>query len=223
MHILVVVDEKRFADLIVRGLIEDNFTATAIENGADGLELAMSEHYDLIILDSMLSDMNYLEFLKRLRLKMKGTSVLLLTTPGDVEDRTKRSQFGAADYLIRPFSLSELLACVHTILRRGMDRSAEIIRVGDLEIDFPGYCVMRTGKRVYLTQKEFAILALLARRHGEVLSRTRIAERIWDTDFYSESNLVDVHMHRLRTKVGNSLGRKLIHTVRGIGYVLEQR
>jgi two-component system copper resistance phosphate regulon response regulator CusR len=222
VHILVIVNEKRFADIVVRGLIEDNFSATTVENGPDGLELVMNKEYDLIILDSMLSDMNSLEVLKRLRHKMKRTSVLLLTTQSEVEDRAKRLQFGASDYLIRPFSLSELLACVHTILRR-MDRTPEIVRVGDLEIDFPGYCVMRTGKRVYLTQKEFAILALLARRHGEVLSRTRIAERIWDTDFCGDSNVVDVHMHRLRMKVGNSLGKKLIHTVRGIGYVLEQR
>jgi two-component system, OmpR family, copper resistance phosphate regulon response regulator CusR len=223
VHILVIVDEKRMENLIVRGLVEDKFTVSTVSTGRNKLEFDTSMEYDMVILDSTLSGWDPWEVLRRLHDKMRRTSVLLLTVQSDVDDPTKRSRFGAADYLTKPFSLADLLARVDTILRRGMDRPPDIVRIGDLEIDFPGYRVMRTGRRVELTPKEFAILALLARRHGEVLSRTRIAERIWDTGLNSETNVVDVHMHRLRSKVDNSSGKKLIHTVRGIGYVLEQR
>jgi two-component system copper resistance phosphate regulon response regulator CusR len=223
MHILIIEDEKKTANFISRGLIEDNFTADAIENGRDGLELAMNREYDLIILDVMLPGMDGWEVLKRLRDRGNETPVLLLTVLNDVEDRIRGLQLGADDYLAKPFSFSELLARIHTILRRGPVRTPEVLRVGDLEIDFPAHRVMRAGKRIDLTPKEFALLSLLARRSGEVLSRTRIAERIWDMDFESETNVVDVHMRRLRIKVDDPFETKLIHTVRGMGYVLELR
>ena len=223
MHILIIEDEKKTSNFISRGLTEDNFTTDVIENGRDGLELAMKREYDLIILDVMLPGIDGWEVLKRLRERGNETPVLLLTVLNDVEDRVRGLQLGADDYLSKPFSFSELLARIHTILRRGPVRTPEVLRIGDLEIDFPAHRVMRAGKRIDLTPKEFALLSLLARRNGEVLSRTRIAERIWDIDFESETNVVDVHMRRLRIKVDDPFETKLIHTVRGMGYVLELR
>jgi two-component system, OmpR family, copper resistance phosphate regulon response regulator CusR len=223
MHILIIEDEKKTSNFISRGLTEDNFTTDVIENGRDGLKLAMEREYDLIILDVMLPGMDGWEVLKRLRDNGNETPVLLLTVLNDVDDRVKGLRLGADDYLTKPFSFSELLARIHTILRRGPVRTPEVLRVGDLEIDFPAHKVLRAGKRIDLTPKEFALLSLLARRSGEVLSRTRIAERIWDIDFESETNVVDVHMRRLRLKVDDPFETKLIHTVRGMGYVLEVR
>ena len=223
MHILIIEDEVKTAKFVSRGLMEDNFTADLIENGRDGLELAMNREYDLIILDVMLPGIDGWEVLKRLRERGNETPVLLLTVLNDVEDRVRGLQLGADDYLTKPFSFSELLARIHTILRRGPVRTPEVLRVADLEIDFPAHRVLRAGKRIDLTPKEFALLSLLARRSGEVLSRTRIAERIWDIDFESETNVVDVHMRRLRIKVDDPFETKLIHTVRGMGYVLEAR
>jgi two-component system, OmpR family, copper resistance phosphate regulon response regulator CusR len=223
MHILIVEDEKKTAAFICRGLTEDNFTVDTVENGRDGLELAMTREYDLIILDVMLPGMDGWEVLKRLRDRGKETPVIMLTVLNGVDDRIKGLKLGADDYLAKPFAFSELLARIHTILRRGPVRTPEVLRVADLEIDFPAHRVMRCGKRVDLTPKEFSLLSLLARRSGEVLSRTRIAERIWDIDFESDTNVVDVHMRRLRLKVDDPFETKLIHTVRGVGYVLELR
>jgi two-component system, OmpR family, copper resistance phosphate regulon response regulator CusR len=223
MHILIIEDEEKTGNFISRGLIEDNFTADVIKNGRDGLELSMTREYDLIILDVMLPGLDGWEVLKRLRERGNQTPVLLLTVLNDVDDRVRGLQLGADDYLTKPFSFSELLARIHTILRRGPVRTPDVLRIGDLEIDFPAHRVMRAGKRIDLTPKEFQLLSLLARRSGEVLSRTRIAERIWDIDFESETNVVDVHMRRLRLKVDDPFEIKLIHTVRGMGYVLEIR
>jgi two-component system, OmpR family, copper resistance phosphate regulon response regulator CusR len=171
----------------------------------------------------MLPGLDGWEVLKRLRERGNQTPVLLLTVLNDVDDRVRGLQLGADDYLTKPFSFSELLARIHTILRRGPVRTPDVLRIGDLEIDFPAHRVMRGGKRIDLTPKEFSLLSLLARRSGEVLSRTRIAERIWDIGFESETNVVDVHMRRLRLKVDDPFETKLIHTVRGMGYVLELR
>lgn len=223
MHILVVEDEKKTAAFISRGLAEENYTVDTTENGREGLELALNREYDLIILDVMLPGMDGWEVLKRLRERGKDTPVLLLTVLSQVEDRVKGLQLGADDYLTKPFAFSELVARIQTILRRGPVRTADVLKVGDLEIDFPAHRVTRGGKRIDLTPKEYALLSLLARRTGEVLSRTRIAERIWDIDFESDTNVVDVHMRRLRIKVDDPFETKLIHTVRGIGYVLELR
>jgi len=223
MHVLIIEDEKKTAAFISRGLSEEHYTTDVIENGRDGLELAMTRDYDLILLDVMLPGIDGWEVLKRLRDRGNETPVLLLTVLNDVDDRVRGLQLGADDYLAKPFAFSELLARIQTILRRGPVRTSEVLRVADLEIDFPAHRVTRGGKRIDLTPKEFALLSLLARRTGEVLSRTRIAERIWDMDFESETNVVDVHMRRLRIKVDDPFETKLIHTVRGIGYVLELR
>ena len=223
MHILVVEDEKKTAAFIKKGLTEENFTVDVSENGRDGLDLALNREYDLILLDVMLPGIDGWEVLKRLRDRGKETPVIMLTVLGEVEDRVKGLELGADDYLTKPFAFTELLARIHTILRRGPVRTSEVLRVGDLEIDFMAHRVTRGGKRIDLTPKEFALLSLLARRSGEVLSRTRIGERIWDIGFESDTNVVDVHMRRLRAKVDDPFEIKLIHTVRGIGYVLELR
>jgi two-component system copper resistance phosphate regulon response regulator CusR len=223
MHILIVEDEKKTASFISRGLTEENFTTDVAENGLTGLDLAMKREYDLIILDVMLPGIDGWEVLKRLRERGNKTPVLYLTVLDGVDDRVRGLKLGADDYLVKPFSFSELLARMHTIIRRGPLRTPDVLRVGDLEIDFPAHRVTREGKRVDLTPKEFALLSLLARRSGEVLTRTRIAERIWDIGFESDTNVVDVHLRRLRLKVDDPFEKKLIHTVRGIGYVLEER
>jgi two-component system, OmpR family, copper resistance phosphate regulon response regulator CusR len=223
MHILIIEDEKKTAAFVKKGLVESNFTIDTSENGRDGLELALNREYDMILLDVMLPGIDGWEVLKRLRAKGKQTPVLLLTALSDVEDRVKGLGFGADDYLVKPFAFSELLARIYTILRRGPIRAPEVLKVGDLEIDFPAHRVTRAGKRIDLTPKEFALLSLLARHSGQVLSRTRIGERIWDIGFDSDTNVVDVHMRRLRAKVDDPFEQKLIHTVRGIGYVLEER
>lgn len=223
MHILIIEDEKKTAAFVKKGLTESNFTIDTSDNGRDGVELALTREYDLIILDVMLPGIDGWEVLTRLRAKGKETPVLLLTALSDVEDRVKGLGLGADDYLVKPFAFSELLARIYTILRRGPVRAPEVLRVGDLEIDFPAHRITRAGKRIDLTPKEFALLSLLARNTGQVLSRTRIGERIWDIGFDSDTNVVDVHMRRLRAKVDDPFEEKLIHTVRGIGYVLEVR
>ncbi|UFS71035.1 heavy metal response regulator transcription factor [Geomonas sp. RF6] len=223
MHILVIEDEKKTAAFITRGLTEETFTVDSVENGRDGFNLAMNREYDLVILDIMLPGIDGWEVLKRLRDQGNETPILILTALDAVEDRVKGLKMGADDYLTKPFAFSELLARIHTVLRRGPVRTSDVLRVADLEIDFPAHRITRGGKRVDLTPKEFALLSLLARRSGEVLSRTRIAERIWDIDFESDTNVVDVHMRRLRIKVDDPFDKKLIHTVRGVGYVLEER
>jgi two-component system copper resistance phosphate regulon response regulator CusR len=223
MHILIVEDEKKTAAFIKKGLSESNFTIDISDNGRDGLELAMNREYDMILLDVMLPGIDGWEVLKRLRERGKETPVLLLTVLSEVEDRVKGLELGADDYLTKPFAFSELLARIHTIMRRGPARTSEVLRVGDLEIDYQAHRVTRAGTRIDLTPKEFALLSLLARRTGEVLSRTRIGERIWDIGFETDTNVVDVHMRRLRLKVDDPFEQKLIHTVRGIGYVLEPR
>ena len=223
MHVLIVEDEKKTAAFLKKGLTEENFTVDVSENGRDGLELALAREYDLILLDVMLPGIDGWEVLKRLRDREKETPVLMLTVLDQVEYRVKGLELGADDYLVKPFAFSELMARIHTILRRAPARTTDVLRVADLEIDFPAHRVSRGGQRIYLTPKEFALLSLLARRSGEVLSRTRIGERIWDIGFESDTNVVDVHMRRLRAKVDDPFEQKLIHTVRGIGYVLELR
>jgi two-component system, OmpR family, copper resistance phosphate regulon response regulator CusR len=223
MHILVIEDEKKTAAFIKKGLTEENYTVDVSENGRDGLDLALNREYDLILLDVMLPGIDGWEALKRLRDRGKETPVIMLTVLGEVEDRVRGLELGADDYLTKPFAFTELLARIHTIMRRGPVRTPEVLRVGDLEIDFMAHRVTRAGGRIDLTPKEFALLSLLARRTGEVLSRTRIGERIWDIGFESDTNVVDVHMRRLRAKVDDPFEKKLIHTVRGVGYVLEPR
>jgi len=222
MKILIVEDEPKAGDYLVKGLQESGYVADLARNGVDGLALAQEHDYDLIVLDVMLPQIDGWTVLARLR-ERKETPVLFLTARDDVADRVKGLELGADDYLVKPFAFAELLARVKTLLRRGPVREADIVRVADLEIDVLRRRVTRGGQRIDLTAKEFALLHLLAKRQGEVLSRTQIASMVWDMNFDSDTNVVDVAIRRLRAKVDDPYPLKLVQTMRGMGYLLEAR
>jgi two-component system, OmpR family, copper resistance phosphate regulon response regulator CusR len=223
MHILLVEDDKKTAAYLRKGLTENGFTVDTVHAGDDGFSLAQSGDYALIILDVMLPGRDGWSILSSLRQGGTETPVLFLTARDAVEDRVKGLGLGADDYLIKPFAFSELLARVRTILRRGPLRKLETLALADLELDPIRHRALRGGQRLDLTPKEFALLFLLLQRSGEVLSRTLIAEQVWDMNFDSDTNVVDVVVRRLRGKVDDPFDKKLIHTVRGVGYVLEER
>lgn len=224
MKILVIEDEVKTASTLKKGLEENGFVADVVENGEDGSHLAYTGQYDVIILDVMLPGRDGWTIMADLRRRSVQTPVLFLTARDAVHDRVKGLELGADDYLVKPFAFSELLARIRTILRRGaVARKAPILKVADLEIDLHRHRATRAGRSLELTPKEFLMLSLLMRRAGDALSRSLIAEQVWDINFDCDSNVVDVHMRRLRSKVDDPYGSKLIHTVRGIGYVLEKR
>ena len=222
MKILIVEDEPKAGDYLVKGLQESGYVADLARNGVDGLALAQELDYDLIVLDVMLPRLDGWTVLSRLR-ERKHTPVLFLTARDEVADRVKGLELGADDYLVKPFAFAELLARVRTLLRRGPAREPEQIEIGDLAIDVLKRRVARQEHRIDLTPKEFTLLHLLARRHGEVLSRSQIASQVWDMNFDSDTNVVDVAIRRLRIKIDEPYAPPLIHTVRGMGYVLEDR
>lgn len=222
MRLLIVEDDRKTAEYLKQGLSENDYVVDTAFNGVDGAHLATTGGYDLVILDVMLPGRDGWEVLEMLR-KQSGTPVLFLTARDRVEDRVKGLELGADDYLVKPFAFSELLARIRTLLRRGQHREPEVLRVGDLELDILRRRVLRGGNRIDLTAKEFALLHLMMRRHGEVLSRAVIADQVWDMNFDSDTNVVDVAVRRLRAKVDDPFEAKLIHTVRGAGYVLESR
>jgi len=222
MKILIVEDEPKAGDYLVKGLNESGYVVDLARNGIDGLALALEHDYELIVLDVMLPQMDGWTVLARLR-ERKETPVLFLTARDDVADRVKGLELGADDYLVKPFAFAELLARVKTLLRRGPVRESDILRLADLEIDVLRRRVTRGGQRIDLTAKEFALLHLLAKRQGEVLSRTQIASMVWDMNFDSDTNVVDVAIRRLRAKVDDPYALKLVQTVRGMGYLLEAR
>lgn len=223
MKILVVEDEPKTLAHLRKGLIENGFNVEVADNGADGLFFTSTGDYDLIILDVVLPQADGWSIVSALRSAGKQTPVLFLTARDSVPDRVKGLELGADDYLVKPYAFSELLARVRSILRRGPDRQKELIRIADLEIDVARQCVMRGDRRIELTAKEFALVSLFAQRSGEILSRSVIAEQVWDMNFDCDTNVVDVAIRRLRTKIDDPFDRKLIHTVRGRGYVLEAR
>lgn len=220
MRLLVIEDEKKAGEYLKKGLEESGFTVDVVGNGIDGLHQALEEDYQLIVLDVMLPGLDGWEVLRRLRVK-KDTPVLLLTAMDELEERVKGLELGGDDYLVKPFAFVELLARIRTLLRRGPPRDIEHVYIGDLEIDAVRRRVRRDGQRVDLTPREFSLLQLLARRRGEVLSRTQIASYIWDMNFDSDTNVVEVAIRRLRAKIDDGHDLKLIHTVRGMGYVLD--
>jgi two-component system copper resistance phosphate regulon response regulator CusR len=222
MRILVVEDEPKTAAYLRKGLAENGFAVDVARHGRDGEHLALTQDYDLVLLDVMLPGRDGWSVMQSLR-REKQTPVLFLTAKGTVDDRVKGLELGADDYLVKPFAFSELLARVRSILRRGTTRQPDVLRVADLEIDLPRHKVLRGDERIDLTSKEFNLLLLLMRRAGEVLSRTLIAEQVWDMNFDSDTNVVDVAIRRLRAKVDDPFERKLIHNVRGVGYVLGER
>ena len=221
MKILIVDDEPKTASYLRNGLAENGFVADVSHRGDDGLHAASTGEYDLIILDVMLPERDGWSVLSALRAAGQATPVLFLTARDGVQDRVKGLELGADDYLVKPFAFSELLARVRSVLRRGPGRQPAVLRVADLEIDVTRHHASRDGRRLDLTPKEFLLLSLFARRAGEVLSRTSIAEHVWDMNFDPGTNVVDVHVRRLRSKVDEPFERKLIRTVRGLGYVLE--
>lgn len=220
MRILVVEDEVKAADYLRKGLSESGYAVEVAHNGIDGQFLVQESEFDLVILDVMLPGLDGWQLLQIIRRKSQ-VPVLFLTARDAVEDRVKGLELGADDYLVKPFSYAELLARVRTLLRRGPPREVEQFQVADLQLDVLRRRVLRGAERITLTNKEFALLQLLMERSGEVLSRTQIASQVWQMNFDSDTNVVDVAIRRLRAKVDDPFTPKLIHTVRGMGYTLE--
>ncbi len=227
MKVLVIEDEIKLADYLRKGLTEEGFVVDVAHNGIDGLHLATELAYDLIVLDGMLPGIDGLAVLAALR-QSRQTPVLMLTARGLEEDRVRGLQGGADDYLVKPFAFSELVARMHVLLRRSVGTAhpaaeATMLRMADLELDLIRRRATRAGQRLDLTAKEFNLLSLLLRRQGEVLSRTELASQVWDMNFDSETNVVEVAVRRLRLKLDQPFAKPLLHTVRGMGYVLESR
>lgn len=220
MRILVVEDERRIADFISRGLQGAGYAVDVAASGANAVELVHQTDYDLVILDLMLPDMDGMQVLERIRSRRVGPPVLILSARGALDDRVKGLEHGADDYLVKPFAFVELLARVRALLRRGQPL-AERLEVGDLMMDCVRRKVTRAGNAVDLAPKEFGILEYLMRNKGRPLSRTMIVEHVWDMDYDGLTNIVDVYIRHLRSKIDDAFAAKLIHTVRGVGYMIE--
>ncbi|WP_211445094.1 heavy metal response regulator transcription factor [Collimonas humicola] len=222
MKILIVEDELKTADYLCKGLTEQGCAVDVAHDGIDGQHLALQHDYDVIVLDVMLPGVDGFSVLHALR-EIKQTPVIMLTARDRVEDRIKGLQGGADDYLVKPFSFLELLARLQALTRRGRALEPAQLRIADLQIDLISRKAYRANVRIDLTAKEFSLLAVLARRQGEILSKTAIAELVWDMNFDSNTNVVEVAIKRLRAKIDAPFSLKLLHTIRGMGYVLEPR
>jgi two-component system copper resistance phosphate regulon response regulator CusR len=221
MRLLIVEDEPKVARFIERGLREEHFAVDAAFDGETGLDLALVHDYDLVILDVMLPKKDGFEVLEALRAAKRPCKVLMLTARDAVKDRVRGLNGGADDYLVKPFAFEELLARVRVLLRRSGDLEMTTLRFADLVLDLRGRKVSRAGRAVTLSAREFAVLEHLLRHQGEVISRTRLSEHVWDQHFDSMTNVIDVTLYHLREKVDRGFGPPLIHTVRGVGYVLK--
>jgi two-component system copper resistance phosphate regulon response regulator CusR len=223
MRVLVVEDERKTAEYLRQGLTESGFVVDVAEDGEAGLWTALESDFDCIILDVMLPRRDGWSVLAELRRAGRQTPTIFLTARDQVPDRVRGLELGADDYLVKPFAFAELLARVRSLVRRSPARQADVTEVADLAVDHLRMRASRGGEPLHLTAKEFALLSLLARRVGEVLTRTLILEQVWDMNFDSDTNVVDVAVRRLRRKVDDPFPTKLIHTVRGAGYILEDR
>lgn len=222
MRILIIEDEEKTADYLHRGLTEQGYTVDVTHDGVNGLHLALELDYAVIVLDVMLPGLDGFGVLRALRGR-KQTPVIMLTARERVEDRIHGLREGADDYLGKPFSFLELVARLQALTRRSGGHEPVQISVGDLWIDLISRKALRAGQRLDLTAKEFSLLTVLARRQGQILSKTAIAEMVWDVNFDSDANVVEVAIKRLRAKLDNPFEEKLLHTIRGMGYVLERR
>ena len=222
MRILVIEDEPKAGEYLRNGLTESGYVVDLARNGKDGLHMAEEFRYDLIVLDVMMPEMDGWEVMRRLDKEM-GVPVLFLSARGTLDDRLKGLDLGADDYLVKPFSFAELLARIRVALRRGAGqvRQDDTLRIADLEMDVPRRRVQRAGQRITLTNKEFALLQFFVQNQGQVLSRSLIASRVWDMNFDSDTNVVDVAVRRLRQKIDEPFPQRLIHTVYGVGYRCE--
>lgn len=222
MRILLVEDESKVANFIQKGLNSERYAVDVADNGEAGLELAQAYHYDLLILDLMLPKIDGTQVLSRLRRSDSTVPVLVLTARDSVQDKVTNLENGADDYLTKPFAFAELMARVKALLRRGPVSRANVLRVDDLELDRLSQLVKRAGKRIDLTSKEYSLLEYLMTNAGRVLSRTMIIDHVWDQSFDGMTNIVDVYVRHLRSKVDEGNERKLIQTVRGIGYRIDE-
>lgn len=226
MRLLVVEDEPKLAQYLHKGLSENGHVVDVAGDGIEGRRLATGGEYDLVLLDVMLPGIDGFGVLAAIREQNRRTPVLMLTARDQVADRVRGLEQGADDYLVKPFAFSELLARVGALLRRGGQGAAQPstqLKLADLEVDLVARRAQRAQQRLDLTAKEFNLLALLLRRRGQILSRTTLAEQVWDMNFDSDTNVVEVAVRRLRAKLDDPFATKLLHTVRGMGYVLEER
>jgi two-component system copper resistance phosphate regulon response regulator CusR len=222
-RILIIEDNAKTAAYLQAGLEESFFITDVARDGREGLFYATQTSYDVIILDVMLPHCDGWTVIKTIRQSNQHTHILFLTACDTVTDRVKGLELGADDYLVKPFAFSELVARIRTLLRRKQPQSSDILQIDDLTIDIQKHKAIRSDQTISLTAKEFMLLLLLAKKKGEVLSRTFIAEQVWDINFYSDTKTIDMAVKRLRDKVDGKFANKLIHTIRGVGYVLENR
>jgi two-component system copper resistance phosphate regulon response regulator CusR len=221
LRILVVEDEPKAGNYLQSGLTESGYAVDLARNGAEGLRLALATPYELIVLDVMMPALDGWQVLRTLREQNVDTPVLFLTARGELEDRLKGLNLGADDYLVKPFSFAELVARIRTLLRRGPPRQDELLKIADLQIDVLKRRAVRGDSKIVLTNKEFALLHFFVTHQGQVLPRSLIASRVWNMNFDSDTNVVDVAVRRLRQKIDDPFALRLIHTVRGVGYRCE--
>jgi len=222
MRILVVEDERKVAQLIQKGLAEEQYGVDIALDGERGMSMSESQHYDLYIVDVMLPKMNGMELVKVLRHRQEKAPILMLTAKATIEDKVAGLDSGADDYLTKPFAFEELLARVRSLLRRGAQQKSTILTIADLELDTVTHKARRGGKMIDLTAKEYALLDYFLQNKDRVLTRSAISEHIWDYNFDTGTNIIDVYINHLRNKVDNLFEKKLIHTVRGVGYVMRE-
>lgn len=222
MRILVIEDEKKVASFIKKGLEEEFFTVDVAYNGKDGLALASSEEYDLIILDIMIPFIDGITLTKELRKRKIITPILLLTVKDSVNDKVEGLDAGADDYLTKPFAFEELTARIRALLRRTEIQKSNILTAADLKLDLITHTVYRNNKEIILTQKEYSILEYLLRNKNKIVSRTKLIEHVYDYHFDTDTNVIDVYINKLRNKIDYGFDKKLIHTIRGVGYIIKE-